>query len=159
MSEIYTTVEDILLSLDRALTIYPAILAGLNETAAQDWREGPREWSVVEILCHLRDAEANALERCRRMVEEEMPRLQSWDPEELAKEKDYRSESFQGAIKAFLTSRRETLTYLKGLTREQWACGAIHSSMGELTILSYMTHMAAHDWDHAAQIIRTISTG
>src|SRR5688572_2740536 len=62
-----------------------ALLGSLDE-AALARRPAPEEWSMKEVLCHLRDsADFNAL-RVRLMLTTPNPALPAFDQEELARE-------------------------------------------------------------------------
>jgi hypothetical protein len=113
-------------------------------------------WSILEIVCHLRDTEKRAFGRVKRIVNEDRPVLSGYDPATVAIESDYQSQSLDDALNAFERTRREQIEYLRGLTGEQWQRTAEHEEVGEITVQSLTTHMALHDSVHLAQISRRI---
>jgi hypothetical protein len=113
-------------------------------------------WSILEIVCHLRDTEERAFGRVKRMVNEDRPVLSGYDPATVAIDSDYQSQSLDDALNAFERTRREQIEYLRGLTDEQWQRTAEHEEVGEITVQSLTTHMALHDSVHLAQISRRI---
>jgi hypothetical protein len=114
-------------------------------------------WSVVEIVCHLRDTEERALERVRRMLNEDHPAIPAYDQAALAEESGYRDQSLGDALATFLRIRAEQLALLEGLAPAEWERGGSHEESGEITVESLTAHMAAHDAIHLAQIARRIS--
>jgi hypothetical protein len=117
---------------------------------------GSELWSILEIVCHLRDTEESTLARVQMMVEEDHPAVEKLDAEGLAIESDYQSQSLDDALDAYERTRHAQIEYLKGLTDDQWQRTAEHDQRGEITIQSLTTHMALHDSVHFAQISRRI---
>src|SRR2546422_11217520 len=75
--------------LARLPRILDGLLGGLD---AATWRErpAPAEWSPVEIVCHLRDEEAEDFGARVRVVVEGGDRFAAIDPERWAVERRYR---------------------------------------------------------------------
>lgn len=117
---------------------------------------GDELWSILEVVCHLRDTEQRAFGRIKQMVNEECPYLTGYDPATVAVESDYQSQSIDDALDAFEQTRREQIEFLRGLTDDQWQRTANHEEVGEITVQSMTTHMALHDSVHLAQISRRI---
>ncbi len=83
---------------DRYLATLAATPARLKEALAGVpkklllWTPAPGKWSIQEIVCHMRDMEREAyLERYRRMLAEDNPKLPDVDGDRYAIEKGYRS--------------------------------------------------------------------
>ena len=141
----------------------PTTLAALLRQAREDEvRAGGQDeeaWSIVEVVCHLRDAEARVLERVRTMLEEERPQLAAYDQAALAESANYRTQSLPEAYTDFARLRAEQLALLSALTPAQWERGGLHEESGPITIESLTAHMAAHDAIHLAQIARRLMSG
>lgn len=114
------------------------------------------EWSIVEVVCHLRDAEQRVIERMRRMRDEERPLLAAYDQAQLAREANYRHQSLIRALSAFERLRREQIALLEGLDDAGWQHVGLHEEAGEITIEQLAAHTAAHDAVHLGQIARRI---
>lgn len=152
----YNSPKDILDALRASGEVFTALLDGVSQEAARKAVGGDEEWSVVEVLCHLRDAESHALARNRLMRDEDHPKIEGYDQEQLAKDADYASQDLRQALSAFLDYREQNVVLLEGLSPEQWARPGLHSDVGEITIQNHMIHMVAHDAVHAAQIARQL---
>ncbi|MDI3339839.1 MAG: DinB family protein [Sphaerobacter sp.] len=133
-----------------------ALLRGLPDEVVR--AAGPDEdpWSIVEIVCHLRDAEERVIERVRRMRDEERPALAAYDQAALAQARRYRDQSLTQALEAFCRLREEQIALLEALAPEEWQRAGVHAEVGEITIQQLVAHMAAHDAVHLAQIARCI---
>ncbi|HET7037967.1 MAG TPA: DinB family protein [Thermomicrobiaceae bacterium] len=135
----------------------PTTLAALlrQVRAADEARVGGEDeeaWSIVEVVCHLRDAEARVLERVRAMLERDRPELAAYDQAALAESANYRAQSLPEASADFARLRAEQIALLSALTPEQWERAGLHEESGPITIESLTAHMAAHDAIHLAQI-------
>src|SRR6185369_16984365 len=74
------------------------LLDGVTPELAR-WTPAPGKWSIVQILCHLRDMERDAyLARYRRILTEDNPQLPDIDGDALALESDYQSQDFFAAF-------------------------------------------------------------
>lgn len=78
-----------------------ALLRGLPDEVVRAGGEGEDAWSIVEVVCHLRDAEARVIERVRLMRDEERPWLAAYDQEEVARAGRYRDQSLTQALDEF----------------------------------------------------------
>jgi hypothetical protein len=143
-----------------ALQATPEALAGLlhnvTQTQAQQARGGNEGWSVVEVVCHLRDAEEFNLKRMQAMRNETNPPIAGWDQEALAREHNYAGDDLRRAFAAFQRLRTQNLAELAALTPEQWERIGIHAKHGETTIFNHTLHVAWHDAVHLAQIARQL---
>jgi len=133
-----------------------ALLRGLPDEVVRAGGEGEDAWSIVEVVCHLRDAEARVIERVRLMRDEERPLLAAYNQEEVARAGRYRDQSLTQALDEFHRLRGEQIAMLEALTPEQWQRSGVHAEVGEITIQQLVAHMAAHDAIHLAQIARCI---
>ncbi|MGZ5431146.1 MAG: DinB family protein, partial [Thermoanaerobaculia bacterium] len=114
----------------------------------------PGKWSILEILCHLRDMEREAyLERYTRILAENEPRLPDLNGDALAIERDYRGQKAGDVLRDWARLRRESLRLLKKSKPEQWRRAGIHETAGRLTIDDLVVrHAVGNDAAHLAQI-------
>lgn len=138
------------------LTTLRTLIRDLPDDVIRLQGEGSELWSILEIICHLRDTEQRAFDRVKLMTTEDRPFLSGYDPDTVARESDYQSQSLDDALNAFEQLRREQITFLEHLEDDQWSRTAEHEEVGEITVQSLTTHMAAHDCVHMAQISRRI---
>lgn len=137
--------------------ILRAMIGGLDDETLRWNGEGEDAWSIVEVLCHLRDAEERLGERTRRMLAEERPPLAGYDQAVLAVEARYREQVAGAALARFARLREVEATLLEGLDEKQWQRSGVHDDVGEISIRQLVTHMAAHDVTHLAQIARRVN--
>lgn len=130
-----------------------ALVQGVDEERA---RERPDEdsWSIVEVVAHLADAEANAYERVRRMLAEDNPTFEGYDEQEWARARNYRAMHFGTALRRFEEHRAAQIGLLEQLDSDGWERPARHNQLGAITVSSITAHMTAHDAIHLAQIAR-----
>ena len=124
------------------------LLQNVDDVAATP-REGD-EWSIGEVVCHLRDAEQRMFERVTRIRDEDRPTLPVYPDDE------YRGRSLGKTLEAFGSLRHEHARLLEELDPAGWSRTGIHEIEGELSILDITRHMAAHDAEHLAQIARQL---
>lgn len=142
-----------------SLRLTPELLAiyvrGLSaEQAKKQPAEG--EWSVLEVVCHLRDVEEVSYKRFQAIRDTENPTVYGADANALAIEKKYREDDLQKALAEFAAKRAVLVEELKALTPEQWERTGQHASAGTLSILNNTQHLAWHDINHLAQLARQL---
>ena len=153
----YNTARDTLDALRAGPEVLEGLLSGITEEQARAARGGDENWSVVEVVCHLRDAEECALERMRAMRDEQNPFLPAYDQDTWARERRYSEANLQEAFEAFRQFRAQFVADLEALNASDWERPGQHAEAGRITILNHALHLAAHDAIHAAQIARQLA--
>jgi hypothetical protein len=143
-------------SLEKTPVILHTILKSMTQEEAMRATDGPDGWSVLFIVCHLRDCETIFLERVRMSVELDKPTLHYITNDELIQKNDYANQDFQEVRAELATLREQTLDYIRPLTEEQLMRTGIHPIWGENTALDYIVNIALHDIDHSEQLIKTL---
>jgi hypothetical protein len=115
-------------------------------------RPAGEDWSVLEIVCHLRDSVSEEGVRVRRLVEEENPTLVPYDQEAWAIERRYREEDPRRALTALRAFWAGLAYQLENLSGEQWARAGIHPETGPVTVRSRAEQEVEHARDHLAQL-------
>jgi HAD superfamily hydrolase (TIGR01549 family) len=146
-------------SLMAILRATPAAIQGiLFECGVDIYRRKPHpeEWSLTEIICHLRDTEIEVnLERLATILEHTDPFLATQNTDSWAKERKYNKEDFPVALQQFASARLQTLKMLGSLTKAQWQRQARHAIFGPSTLFDIVNFMVEHDRLHIRQIIAT----
>lgn len=137
--------------------ILTGLLRGVDETQARTAKGGDENWSVIEVLCHLRDAEEIGLGRMQAMRDQDHPLAAGWDQNALAVEKKYAEADLAPALAAFTETRAAYVAALKALTPEQWERTGHNNEIGVITIVAQAIHRTYHDAIHCAQIARQLS--
>jgi DinB superfamily len=122
-------------------------------------RPADGEWAVVEVVAHLADTEERALGRTRRMLAEDQPFLEPYDPDLLATQRRYIEMSLAGELDRFESLRGEQTSLLEGLGDTEWERVGDHGEHGRITVQQLAAHTAGEDADHLAQIARMIPDG
>jgi FMN phosphatase YigB (HAD superfamily) len=114
------------------------------------------EWSLTEILCHLRDTEQEInLPRLHMMLELEEPFIPARNTDKWALERDYINQDAVSAFNDFVSARKKTVEMLQSLT-DEWQRKARHAIFGPTNLLELVKFMAEHDKLHIRQIYSTI---
>lgn len=119
-------------------------------------RPGDDDWSIVEVVAHLADADETVIERVGLMVAQDRPRLASYDEAARAEERGYRQMPITGALAHFAAMRARLIGQLDALEPDAWARTGLHDEVGEISVEALVAHMAAHDSIHLAQIARLL---
>lgn len=140
-------------------TVLGHILAGVSDEQARKIRDGSDGWSVMEIVCHLRDFDEIFHSRARMMLEGDHPQLPAYDHEAMAIEGAYQSESLKQAYETLRTSRSSFAAFFESLTAAQWARGGVHPERDSFSMTDALMQVSAHDLDHLEQITRVLQSG
>ena len=144
---------------DRLAAGAPAIaglVAGLS-AAAVARRPKPSQWSVLEILCHLRDEER---EDFRVRIDYTLNRPgETWpgiDPQEWVTARGYADEDLAAVLADFLAERDDSLRWLRDLADPDWNLAYDHPKLGRLAAGDLLASWAAHDLLHLRQLDGTV---
>ncbi len=140
----------------------PAALDGFfRRWAPEHYNQRPAEgeWCLTEVLCHLRDVEAEVnLPRLRKLVESENPFLEGKDTDRWAEERGYLAQDAKQALRQFIQARLELVSLLQGLDESGWERSARHAIFGPTTLRELVAIIAAHDRAHLQQVYQLSKT-
>ena len=153
----YDLHHDLLDALNATSVTLAGLLAGVSESQARAAKGGDEDWSVVEVVCHLRDADETSLQRVEAMRDQDVPPITGYDQEAMARERDYKSADLRTALAEFTAMRKRLAATFVALTPEQWERAGQHSEFGRITIFSHAVHKVTHDAIHCAQIARQLN--
>ena len=152
----YDTVRDLIAALAAAPDALEGALVCVDEDLARRAHGGDQGWSVVEVVCHLRDAEERAAERMRAIRDEADPWLAGYDQDAWAIERGYAGDDMRTALAAFSRHRAAHVAELQALPADAWARTGTHEESGRITIENHTLLIATHDVQHLAQIARAL---
>lgn len=144
-------------ALKRTPILLDTILCGITQERAAVATDGPQGWSVIAIVCHLRDFEEIFFNRAQQILAEERPELVAFDREQMAVDRDYANEDLNAAYEKFLETRQAFITWLEDRADEDWGRVGIHPEVGAYTLLEQAMQVPLHDLDHLEQIARCLS--
>jgi FMN phosphatase YigB (HAD superfamily) len=160
--------EDLKINLQAPLALLatlrstPAALATLARSVpSETWtrKPVPGEWSLTEILCHLRDVErAVNIPRISKILSEENPFLAGEDTDHWVADHKCSDQIGAEILFDFVLARKETINLLKNLKAE-WSRTARHAIFGPTTLVELVGIIVGHDRVHVQQIWKTIHNG
>jgi hypothetical protein len=119
------------------------------------------EWSVNDVLAHLR-ACADVWGKCMQaMIAEDSPTFRALNPLTWINKTDYLGLEFRPSLHSFTAQRADLLAVLEPLPREGWSRTATVTGAGkvlERTVLFYGRWLAGHERTHVKQIDRIVNT-
>jgi len=144
----------------RELARFPALLdAVVAHLAPGRWRARPAgdEWAPVEIVCHLRDEEAEDFGARARVILEGGTRFTPVDPEGWATARHYLDADPAEALGAFRRHRGASLAMLADAAPERFVAAAESPSGLRLSGLDLLAAWVAHDGLHLRQLAGTLA--
>lgn len=136
--------------------ILNALLHGVDAARALSATDGADGWSVLEVVCHLRDFEKGVAERIMLFLSTPNPTFDNFDAQGVAARGNYKAANLREAFDTLVELRRQNLAKLATLTPEQWSLTGSNPNLGTMTLLEVMGHVALHDTDHHEQIVRCL---
>jgi FMN phosphatase YigB (HAD superfamily) len=133
----------------------PAALNTLSRGLSSDFwyeRPAPAEWSLAEIICHLRDVDSEVnLPRLEKVTEQTNPFLPGMDTDRWAEERNYIQQDGRSALRHFTQERIKLLSLLENLPAEDWQRPARHAIFGPTTLQELVDFIVGHDRLHMRQ--------
>lgn len=122
---------------------------------ADAWTHRPQadEWSLTEILCHLRDVDTEVnLPRLHEVLSGTNPFITGIDTDPWAIERNYLSQDGLQALRAFTNTRMKILDLLERLQPSEWRLPARHTILGPTNLQELVRIISSHDRLHIQQI-------
>ncbi len=153
------TIEEVLTQLAEQ----PKAIAALTERLprARLHRSPSRgEWSLNEVLAHLRSCGDMWGRYIATIVAEDRPTIRAMNPTTWIKSTNYPDLEFVPSLRAFAKQRAELLALLQSLPKAGWSRTATVTGAGkprERTVMEYARWLANHERSHLKQITRIAS--
>jgi hypothetical protein len=136
----------------------PAVVHAFSEEFdIENWVEHPLpgEWSYTEIMCHLRDVDAEVNSpRIKQVLDQSNPFLPGIDSDKWARERLYFCQNGPQALMDFTTSRIQLLELLDSLEPADWERPANHAIFGPTSLKEIVSIIVGHDQLHIQQAFR-----
>jgi FMN phosphatase YigB (HAD superfamily) len=138
----------------------PAVLHVLcRDLSAEAWVRQPQpgEWSLTEILCHLRDVDQEVnLPRLQKVLAETNPFIPGRDTDPWAEQREYIRQDGVQALIQFTAVRIKMLALLQTLSLPDWQRPARHAILGPTLLIELVGIIAEHDRLHLRQTKKTL---
>jgi rubrerythrin len=115
-------------------------------------RPAPGQPSLKELAGHLADMDAVFRERAWLLLETDRPELPPAHPPKLDAAAAYRDKPVDVILDMYQTSRRQTLSLLRGLTNAAWHRGGHHELYGEINLLHQGNWVVSHEKTHLVEM-------
>lgn len=133
-------------------TTLQAIFAAGPE-ALPRWKPDPEDWSVLEVVGHLTEAEERGFAgRIRTVITEEPPRFRGWDPAAVAMARRDAERDAAEVLGEFTRRRAESIALVETLTDDDLGRGGDHPDVGFLTVNDLLHEWVHHDANHVRQV-------
>lgn len=138
----------------------PAVLDGvLEKLPDRSWtyKPDPDEWSLNEIIYHLRDVDREVnLPRLEMILSENNPFIAGADTDPWTQERNYILQDGFVALHQFIESRNRLVERLHGIQPDFWQRPARHSIFGPTDFLEVTWLITRHDRLHVTQVLNTL---
>lgn len=146
--------SDLISSLRRFPDILKPAVEQLSDEDAR-WKPADGAWSILEVIAHLADEEADDFRTRVRMTLADPG--QPWppiDPEGWARDRNYNQRDPAGELSRFLQERNSSLEWLDSLSNPDWNLPYEHPRIGPIRAGDVFVSWAAHDLLHLRQITK-----
>jgi hypothetical protein len=122
----------------------------IQELTAEDLiaRPGPGAWSIHELVIHVVDSDFVGMDRMKRVIAEENPRLIGFDENLWIQHHAPHQQSLEDALTLFELGRRQMTRILRQLPDSAFARTGLHNERGQLTlenlVQTFVTHLDHH---------------
>jgi DinB superfamily len=150
------TIDQLLTQLEEQPKTIDALTAGLRRAQLQ--RSPTREeWSVNDVLAHLRSCGDVWGKYIASIVAEDRPTIRALSPRTWIRSTNYPEQEFAPSFRAFTKQRAELLALLRSLPEAAWSRSATVTGAGrprQKAVLDYARRLADHERSHVEQIAR-----
>ena len=132
----------------------------LNDIDPAVWslKPGPDAWSIIEVIVHLADTEANMFVRLRTALAEEGKTITPFDQNAWAQTLDYQTQDVALALEVLTVLRRGNHALLQRLSQDDWVRywkrSFQHPEAGRVTVVDWLDLNIRHMEVHLRQIDR-----
>jgi hypothetical protein len=160
-------VYDTKLTIDQVLTQLteqPKTIAALTADLPRARLHGSLsrgEWSVNDVLAHLRSCADMWGKYIATIIAEDRPTIRAMNPTTWIRSTDYPELEFAPSWRDFTKQRAELLALLRPLPKAGWSRSATVTGSGtprERTVLDYARWLANHERSHVKHITRIVTS-
>ncbi len=142
-------------SLQRFADLLPGVVNGISVDDAR-WRPEDGAWSILEIVAHMADEEVEDFPaRLKSTLADPSQEWSPIDPQGWSVERRYNDGDLDEQVQRFVSLRRESINWLRGLSDPKWSNTFVHPK-GEISAGDLLASWAAHDALHLRQIAKRL---
>lgn len=141
------------------LSSVPRRIAGTIEgLSPAELRSAPDgEWSIMEVLAHLRASDDILAYRIYCMLARDEPSLPAYDERRWAEVAGYtQTADPRGLLNVYVGRRAELVNLLRRISPAEWQRAGTHEDHGRITIAGVATYLVEHEEEHCQQIDRLV---
>jgi uncharacterized damage-inducible protein DinB len=116
-------------------------------------RPVPGKWSILEVVCHLADTDANIAHRIKRAVSEERPTFERVQPDLMHAALSYHAREADEELTAFAVTRRQIARILSASSPEAWERTGVVGDRGDRTVAQMVNGAVEHLAHHLKFIV------
>ena len=119
-------------------------------------KPGPGKWSAQELVIHLADSDAIAIDRMKRVITEDNPTLLRADEQAYVDRLHCDAQDLQDAVTLFELNRRQFARVLRQLNDSEFErVGTHNAELGRITLAELIENYSKH-LDHHLQRLEQI---
>lgn len=144
----------------KALATFAQTLKDSLTQPGLNWQQRPlpEEWSLTEVMCHLRDVEREVHHiRFRAILTQDVPFMPGAVTDEWVQTRDYAAQDGPEALASFLVARQKNIQLLTNIDEEDWQRYGRHAFFGPTTLHELVGLMTKHDAAHLEQIQKLVA--
>jgi uncharacterized damage-inducible protein DinB len=146
-------------NLRKSYQILGLVLDGVTQEQAETLRDGEDGWTILEIMCHLRDYQEIFMGRATQMLNEDNPTLTPYDAvarEVMITEREYAKQNLLEVFKDYVETRHKFIALMESLNDADLDRIGTHPMTGTIAVATPVYHTTLHDADHTEQIARIL---
>lgn len=144
-------IDELLFRLSEAPLRIARAVEGYDETALRTVR-AEDEWSIVDILAHLRASDEIIAYRAYVILIRDNPALLAYDDRRWSEVARYALADFRTSLALYALRRAELVNMLRHLDLENWQRVGLHESRGPVSLLDVVTSLVEHEEEHCTQL-------
>jgi len=117
-----------------------------------DFKLSEHEWSIYQIISHIRDAQGVLDSRLTLLLEEEDPSLESKAVFEWVSETANNHPTMEEIFTSYSKSRYDTISTLESIPLVDWWRTGRHEEFGQVNILQQVSYFTMHELTHLPDI-------
>jgi uncharacterized damage-inducible protein DinB len=143
--------------MEKTIDILANITQSVTQEQATTLRDHDNGWTILEVMCHLRDFDNIFYERARLITEQEYPMLPGYDQEALAAEREYNKQNLAQVYAELKQARQRFAEFFTTLPDPDWERAGMHPEEGHFTMTDAVMQVSRHDITHIEQITRILA--